>query len=164
MTYWVDPAKHTYEPVRQTEQRYSELAATIAAVVLDTNHEPMFEGEYGRVKEALLLASIASYESNFERDMMNCKITGDSGIAFGPWQTHTKKNETCNNIISAATHALRMARTSLDWCKGQRLPDRLSGYTDGKCRTSQASRNRMNRALNYFKENNFNFLKIEELD
>lgn len=153
MMAWVPVTDHSYyEAEDKTQARYEEIAQVIEEVALDPAHLPLFDGEDGRIKTALLLASIASTESFYARDAVTCKKSGDNGLAWGPWQTHSGKKRTCSSLIVAAGIAYEMIKTSFDACKGYQLIDRLTLYTSGGlCRNdSWPSRYRMRRALNWY--------------
>lgn len=154
MTSWVPESQHSYyEKEAVTDARYMDIALAIAEVALDPNQEPLFDGDEGRVQTALVLASIASHESKFVSNIVNCQKSGDHGLAWGAFQTHSNKARTCASLVDATTIALAMARNSLNHCQTMALPDRLSIYTNGQCRSSSASRARVNRALYYFAKN-----------
>lgn len=154
MTSWVPESQHSYyEKEEVTDARYMNIALAIAEVALDPNQEPLFNGDEGRVQTALVLASIASHESHFSYDVVNCLKAGDNGLAWGPFQTHSGKVRTCASLVEAATIALGMVRNSITHCQTVPTPDKLSIYTNGQCRRSSASRARMNRALYYYSQN-----------
>lgn len=152
MVSWVPENVHSYyEKGSETDARYVSIAIAVSETALDPNQEPVFDGDEGRVKTALLLASIASLESGYNKSVVNCKVTGDHGLALGPWQTHSSRKKSCNgNLASAATVALDMSRQSFDACKYLPIPYRLSIYTTGKCCNNWHSNQRVSRALNWF--------------
>jgi hypothetical protein len=152
MIYWVPMTDHAYyEKPEVTQARYTEIATTIAEVALDPNTVPLFEGDDGRVKTALLLASVASSEGFFRKDVDSCKVGGDNGLAWGLWQTHANKKKVCSDRKVAATIALDMMRNSLQSCKSFNLMDRMSVYTDGSCHANwQRSRFKMGRAITWY--------------
>lgn len=155
MILWIPTSNHTFtgEPVTQITARYEEIAEAVEKVALDPNRTPLFSGDDGRIKTALLLASIASFESQYGRDVVNCKRAGDNGLAWGPWQTHSGKKRTCSSLEVAAGIAYDMIKYSFDHCQRVGLADKLTIYTSGGLCTherGQASRFRMNRALYWF--------------
>lgn len=163
MMSWVPLSNHSYyEKERDTLLRYTDLAITMATAVSDSNRTPVFEGEDGRVKTGLLMASIASTESAYARAAVICKVGGDNGIAWGAWQTHTDKARTCASLSNAAGLALNYVEISFHWCRKGNPLDRLSGYTDGRCRTSNQSRRKISRALKWYKENPPEKIEIDE--
>jgi hypothetical protein len=152
MVSWVPVADHGYyEKQEETMVRYTDIATTIVDVAMDPENEPLFSGEDGRVKTALLMASVASSEGFFRKDVDTCKIGGDNGRAWGLWQTHAPKKKVCADRKVAATVALEMMKQSFTACKSLPLVDRMSVYTDGQCRTNwKRSRFKMDRAMKWF--------------
>ena len=160
MTTWVPIQQHSfYEKAKTTQARYLKLAETMSQVALNPQKTPVFEGKDARVKTALLLASIASTESGYARNIVNCQRGGDNNLAWGPWQTHTNKYRTCSNLLTAAGYAMHFAQVSFHWCHKQKLLNRLSGYTDGKCRPSAESRRKIARALQWYQKYPLSFNK-----
>ena len=92
MTAWMPMKNHARtEAPEVTEARYQQIAEDVAQVAMDPDEEPLFQGEDGRVKTALLLLSVAFHESNFrgEIDGGRCKpYECDHGKAFSMWQLH----------------------------------------------------------------------------
>lgn len=92
MTAWMPITSHAHsEAPEVTEARYEQIAADIAEVALDPDEAPLFAGEDGRVKTALLLLSVAYHESRFRGDVDagRCKpYECDHGKAFSLWQLH----------------------------------------------------------------------------
>ena len=153
MIYWVPMTDHAYtgEKPEVTLARYNEIATTIIEVAMDPNRQPLFEGDDGRIKTALLLASVASSEGFFRKDVDSCKVGGDNGLAWGLWQTHASKKKVCSSRTEAAIIALDMMRASFASCKSVPLLDRMSGYTDGQCHANwQRSRFKMSRAISWY--------------
>jgi len=156
-------AAHTFYPVSNhsfheskavTEARYTQFSEDIAEFVLDPNIEPLFAGDNGRIETGLLLVSLASFESMFIGDVITCKKLGDSGHAFGPYQSHIRKTEVCAGTKQASQVAIDMIRNSFHVCHDLKLADRLAAYTDGNNWNDKTiwgrSEQRMNRASNYF--------------
>jgi hypothetical protein len=92
MTAWMPMKNHARsETPEVTEARYQQIAEDIAQVALDPDETPLFLGEDGRVKTALLLLSVALHESGFRGDVDagKCKpYECDHGKAFSMWQLH----------------------------------------------------------------------------
>jgi hypothetical protein len=92
MTAWMPMKNHARsEAPEVTEARYQQIAEDIAQVALDPDEAPLFQGEDGRVKTALLLLSVALHESGFRGDVDagKCKpYECDHGKAFSMWQLH----------------------------------------------------------------------------
>lgn len=79
--------------------RLQDIASDIASVFTDSNEAPVFSGPTGRVRSALLLASIGSFEGGWQQfvEEGDCNKTGykadgrgscDGGFAFTSWQIH----------------------------------------------------------------------------
>lgn len=151
MLAWVPLSQHSfYEKKNSSLLRYSSIALASSETILDKKIAPVFDNDEDKVKTSLLLVSIPSSETGFVKSAVECFISGDNGQAWGPWQTHTPKKETCNNLLAAAGFAMNYITISFDWCKKLPLQDRLSGYTDGKCRSSSESQRKVGRALSWY--------------
>jgi hypothetical protein len=92
MTAWMPLKNHARsETPEVTEARYQQIAEDVALIALDPDEAPLFQGEDGRVKTALLLLSVALHESGFRGDVDagRCKpYECDHGKAFSMWQLH----------------------------------------------------------------------------
>jgi hypothetical protein len=92
MTAWMPMKNHARsEAPEVTEARYQQIAEDVALIALDPDEAPLFQGEDGRVKTALLLLSVALHESGFRGDVDagRCKpYECDHGKAFSMWQLH----------------------------------------------------------------------------
>lgn len=92
MTAWMPIRNHAHNEASEvTEARYEQIAADVAQIALDPDETPLFQGEDGRVKTALLLLSVALHESGFRGnvDAGKCKpYECDHGKAFSIWQLH----------------------------------------------------------------------------
>ena len=151
MTAWVPIEEHAWVERREvTVARYADIAETIANVTVE--EEPVFGGELdaARARTALLLASIASYESHFAARVDDCRVS--LGGALGLWQTVAPRAKVCSDRASAARVALSMVRQSFDVCAGYEELDRLGFYTDGACgRDRGRSRWRVGRAIRFWR-------------
>ena len=76
MIAWVPPL-HDADRVR-----YESIARDMVAVAYDDQEAPLFAGADGRAKTALLMASIASFESQYRADVDDGRVTGDHGRSF----------------------------------------------------------------------------------
>jgi hypothetical protein len=153
MMAWVPPL----HDVDRT--RYEAIAHDLVAVAFDEKEAPAFTGDTGRAKTALLMASIASFESQYRADVDDGRVTGDHGRSYCLMQVQvygkTAEGWTGRDLVTDRTKcfraALRAIRTSFDWCKDHALEDRLSGYTSGSCRDGEPlARNRFWRARAYW--------------
>lgn len=120
-----------------TMNRYRAIAADIADVALDPEEPPVFRSREvtassrdldGRVKTAMLMASIARFESGgFREDVDNLTKKGDGGRAVCLLQLHLWENEVVMDRPSCLRAGLRHIRASYKACHD------LSGYTVGHC-------------------------------
>ena len=56
---WLVAAMFAWAPARQSERaRYTEIASDLVTVVYDSDESPLFAGDGGRARTALVLASI----------------------------------------------------------------------------------------------------------
>jgi hypothetical protein len=149
MLAWSPPADHEYyEPREETVARYITIARTIAEVALDPAEPPLFGGPDGRAETALFIASVAFYESGgFRRDVelgTGKRARGDAGRSWCLMQVNQ------NKCIRAGLHRMR---ESFRHCSGQTFLDRLSGYTDGRCRDgANAAHRRTKRAVEFWEQ------------
>ena len=83
----------------EVRARFKAIAADIAAVSADPAEQAAFSGPTGRVRTALLIASIGSFEGGWQKfvEEGDCNRTGfhadrrggcDGGHAFTSWQIH----------------------------------------------------------------------------
>jgi len=158
MIAWVPPA-HDADRVR-----YQSIAHDLAVVAFDEKEPAAFTGSDGRAKTALLMASIASFESQYRADVDDGRTTGDHGRSFCLMQVQvvgtTSEGWTGRDLTSDRQKCFRAAlkriRISFDWCKDHAIEDRLSGYTSGTCRDGESlSRNRFWRARAYWQRTPF---------
>lgn len=149
MMVWVPIEDHAFREKREiTEARYSSIADDIADVL----SAETFPTEEDRLKIAVTMVSIGAAESHFVASVDSCDTSGDHGKAWGIWQVQGHKAKTCESRKSALVVALGIVKTSLRVCADLPLNDRLSFYTDGKCKKDwQRSAWRFGRALSYVK-------------
>lgn len=147
-----------YEKVEVTQARYESIADTIAAVAIEA---PVFKDDVSGVKTALLLGSIATFESSLRADIDTCAKGGDidkAGVthAWTLWQLHAPKEKACASRLAGARMARETIRISFKACAKEEMLDRLSGYTDGACHSKwNRSRHRMFRAMNWLEKHPF---------
>jgi len=143
-----------YEPQSVTQARYEQFAEDVASVSLDPRIKPLFSGDEGRIKTALLLVVMASFESSYRNDVMSCKKVGDRGVSFGPWQSQRSPDTVCQGNIQAAWVAIEMIHESFQVCHGTDISYRLAEYTDGNAwdtpRAFKRSSDRMDTAIHYY--------------
>jgi len=153
MMAWVPPA-HDADRLR-----YESIAQDLVSVVYDDAEQPAFAGADGRAKTALLMASIASFESGYRADVDDGRTTGDHGRSYCLMQVQvfgkTDEGWTGHDLVADRKKCFRAAlkriRISFDWCKSHALEDRLAGYTSGQCRDGEhLARDRFFRARAYW--------------
>ena len=158
--YW-SPDKDKYQACQDgIAAHHQDIAKTIVQVITDPLTRLPITGDNPMVKSALLMASIASYESHFARNADACtgNGVGDNGISFGLWQTQTPRSTTCNNRASALRQAIKIVNISFDYCKNSPLRDRLAAYACGRCDCGQAdSEKKMGRAMRYLAKHPFTY-------
>lgn len=149
----VPVADHSYyEKVEVTQARYESIADTVATAATEA---PLFKDDLSGIKTALLLGSIATYESSLRADIDTCAKGGDidkSGVthAWTLWQVHAPKAKACVSRLEGARIAREMIRHSFKTCHLFDMQDRLSVYTDGSCKNKwNRSRHRMFRATDW---------------
>lgn len=164
------PGRHIYYPdavetKEETEARYASIAKDLAEVTFDSNEQPIFPGNNGRLETAGLLASIALYEGGgYRKDVDLGKgkhARGDGGRSVCLMQIFVGAGKTAEgysaddlladrkNCFRAALH---MAQYSFRACQTAPLGERLRVYTSGRCdRGSGASYARVMTGVNWFK-------------
>lgn len=157
MTFWCPVGDHAFrEGAAITEARYADIASTIADVATDHEQAPVFEGADGRERTAILLASIASFESGcFRDDVHFCARTGsgDGGHAWGIYQSHLSRARVCWSLRSATVVALEQVRESFAACSSEPWRYRLSLYASGSCAAGhREAENRSKRAAMWWTE------------
>ena len=145
-------AQHAYveDPVI-TETRYLAIATDVASVALDPDEAPLFDGEDGRLRTAVLILSVASSESGgFRGDVAFCRRAGDGGRAWGLYQSHRSTERVCSSVREATRVALSDLRGSMAMCKHEAEDVRLAAYASGSCtRGWFAARQRWTRARDW---------------
>jgi hypothetical protein len=160
MVTWTPLKVHFRESENEVRARYEGIARDIATVALDESEPPLFAGEDGRTQTALLIASIASFESYFRADVDAGKARGDHGVSWCMMQVqvHGKTAEgwTGQDLILDRTKCIRaglhLVQYSFEWCKHLPLRHKLSGYTSGTCGADASSEARIARAIRWMKE------------
>jgi hypothetical protein len=146
MLSWAPLTEHAFVEARAvTEARYAAIADDIASVALA--EPPLFAGDDGRARTAVLLAAIASVESGgFRGDVAFCRRPGDRGHAWGLYQSHTARERVCSSVREATRVALEQVRESINACLPLDAPA-LAAYASGSCRKGHsAARSRWDRA------------------
>src|SRR5665213_743767 len=145
-----------------TEARYESIAKDLADVV--ENSPPLFSGMTGKAETALVILSIASYESgDFREDIDTIKGSGDHGRAHCLMQIEfpLRAGETLNDRKDCFRIGLSRIKESMQACPKSHVEERLAVYARGKCDDTWGIRNskmKMRRARGWFKANPFSVL------
>jgi hypothetical protein len=165
MMAWSPLADHEYyESREETFARYVAIAQSVAKVALDPAEPPLFGGPNARMETGLFMTSVAFYESGgFRRDVelgLGKHGRGDSGRSWCLMQVNvgggtTEERWTGPELVNDREKCFRVGlhriRQSFVHCKDRTFIDRLSGYTDGRCRDdANASHRRTKRAIEYW--------------
>jgi hypothetical protein len=156
MQAWVPLGIQAPEPREEALARYASIATDAAKVAMDPAEAPLFAGADGRARTALLMLSVASFESDFHKSVDEGRRRGDNGRSYCVMQIHvgdetTRDGWTGPQMIQDRTLCFRaglhLLRWSLGVCQSLELDDRLSAYVAGRCFVSvRFSRARIGRA------------------
>ena len=122
----VPVARHSsFEPEHVTEARYLAIAGDIATAA-EESPAPGLDA----TRTAVLLASVASYESSFAASVDACQRRGGtkSQPAFTLWQMAGRR-DLCASRLDAARAAVALIGESLSRCHAEPL----SFFTKGQC-------------------------------
>ena len=150
---------HVHAPSESADvarERYESIAHDAVSVAFDDSEQPLFSGPEGRTQTALLMLSVASYESGYRVKVDDGRGLGDHGHSYCLMQVRvgkgvTREGWTGTDLVTdrrrcfrAALHILRM---SFGACHTLPVDDRLSAYATGHCFADAAiSRSRVGRA------------------
>jgi hypothetical protein len=160
MVGWVPVyAQPDHETRDEVIDRYESIARDAATVALDPDETPLFDGPDGRARTALLMLSVASFESGYRKRVDDGRGRGDNGHSFCLMQIRvgtgaTREGWTGPDLVEDRTRCFRAAlhilRTSFGICHSAPLEDRLSAYASGSCTAgTEASKKRILRARNW---------------
>lgn len=160
---WADPSVPT--------ENVQAIVQAAADVAFRLEEAPLFEGEDGRARTAIVLLSIASYESSgFLQEIRSGKKRGDGGQSWCLMQVHlpgstrvvmrgqyygysyARGEGWAGKDLAADDHTcftagLHIARESLRVCRN------LSVYTSGKClKNEPKAKERLARGTDYAKK------------
>lgn len=163
MVAWSPPDAHHKEGGPAALARYETIARDLAVVALDPSEKPLFEGPTGRARTALLLAAVASMESDFRKSVDTGKLRGDNGRSWCILQVQvygkTPQQWTGQDLVDDRKRCLRaglsVMRESFRICRALPLEYRLSGYTSGSCYEEPLAKARTRRAFSYWKKKPF---------
>ena len=78
MIGWVPLHAHTpSESIDDARDRYESIARDVVSVAFDESESPVFSGPEGRTQTALLMLSVASYESGYRKKVDDGRRLGD---------------------------------------------------------------------------------------
>jgi hypothetical protein len=157
MVGWVP--LHVHAPMESPDQaqaRYESIARDVVSIAFDESEAPLFEGPDGRTQTALLMLSVASYESGYRKKVDDGRRLGDGGRSYCLMQIRvgqgfTREGWTGHALIDDRTRCFRSAlhilRSSFGACRSLPVDDRLSAYATGHCfADARISRTRVRRA------------------
>ena len=97
------------------------LAPVAAAIANASEAAPLWEGDDGPKRTALLLLSIGWHESHLRPEVLSCKVRGDANSSLGAFQLHTRaawggysQEQVCGDEALQARLALRLLRKQRD--------------------------------------------------
>ncbi|MGD0675189.1 MAG: hypothetical protein ABSC94_07205 [Polyangiaceae bacterium] len=161
MTAWVPLHAHgRSEASADIQARYESIARDAVTVAFDEGETPLFAGRDGRAETALLMLSIASFESSFRKTVDDGIGRGDGGRSYCLMQIRvgrgvTREGWTGPQLIDdrrlCFRAALHLLHASFSACHSYPADDRLSAYASGHCFLDAAvSRSRILRARNWW--------------
>jgi hypothetical protein len=157
MIGWVPLHVHApLESVDDARGRYESIARDVVSVAFDEAESPLFSGPEGRTQTALLMLSVASYESGYRIKVDDGRGLGDHGHSYCLMQVKvgrgvTREGWSGTDLVTdrklCFRAALHILRSSFGACRTLPVDDRLSAYATGHCFADAAiSRSRVGRA------------------
>jgi hypothetical protein len=161
MVAWVPLHAHgPLESPADVHARYESIAQDVATVALEQTEAPLFDGPDGRVQTAVLMLSVASFESSFRKAVDDGQGRGDRGRSYCLMQIHvgdgvTREGWSGRQLVEDRTlcfrAALHILRSSFGACRALPVDDRLSAYASGRCFSEATiSRSRIGRARRWW--------------
>jgi hypothetical protein len=162
MVSWVPLyAHHSAETQDDAQARYESIARDAATVAFDENETPLFgSGADARAQTALLMLSVASFESAYRKSVDDGVGRGDGGRSYCLMQVSvgngvTREGWTGAQLIEDRTRCFRSAlhvlQLSFGMCHSYPLEDRLAAYATGHCfLDASISRSRIDRARRWW--------------
>lgn len=138
---WMEPLmKHSSEedPSLRLE-RYKAIAADIAEVCQDPSESPVFDGDNGRLKTCMLIASIARNESGFKESIDLGTERGDGGKSVGIMQVQHGQKGSINFTLEELKNRKTNIRAGLKILRavkcnnGSNMDSMLRAYVSGSC-------------------------------
>jgi len=161
LTLWYPPERRSEslllearESKEQAQARYLSIAEDAVEVAFMPEEDPVFklkDEEKGRAWTALLMLSVAYFESGFRRDIdrgIGRLSRGDGGQSWCLMQIHLGEGKVPDADPTVGSWrgrdlvadrkkcfraGLRMLRRSFTACSGQAFAYRLSSYASGSC-------------------------------
>lgn len=158
MVAWNPPGQHR-EGEAAARERYASIAFDMAEAALDPAEKPLFDGPTGRAQTALLMASVASVESGFRRDVDTGALKGDHGRSYCIFQVQvrgrTAEMWTGEELVRDRKRCVRAGlhkmQESFTTCRALPVTDRLALYTTGRCSHEPGAEWRVKRAMGWWK-------------
>jgi hypothetical protein len=161
MFAWVPAYVHPHpESSADVRARYEAIARDLSSVVLDESEAPLFDGPNARAKTAMLMLSVASFESAFRKAVDDGVQRGDGGRSYCLMQMRvgtgvTREGWSGPQLIQDRRRcfraALHMLRSSFMMCHSYPVEDRIAVYATGHCMLdAPISRSRVQRALRWW--------------
>jgi len=161
MFAWVPAyAQPKSELPADVQARYESIARDLSSVVLDESERPLFDGPDARTKTAMLMLSIASFESAFRKTVDNGELRGDHGHSYCLMQMRvgsgaTPEGWTGPQLVEdrklCFKAALHLLRKSFAICHSYPVEDRIAVYATGHCMLEASiSRSRVGRARRWW--------------
>ncbi len=157
MVSWVPfHAQPTSESSAQARAHYESIARDAASVAFDEAEAPLFDGPDARAETALLMLSVASFESSYRAKVDDGAHRGDNGHSYCLMQIRvgagvTREGWSGHQLVEDRKlcffAGLHILRASFNVCRTFPLDDRLGAYATGRCFLDAAiSRSRVHRA------------------
>lgn len=122
MTAWLLSLMILLQPVAPWRSTFETTAQAIDKAV--AQEVSLFPGAHGRERTAVLLVSLAWFESRFDT-----KATGDHGAAHGLYQQHDHGK--LEDPFEATIMAFQQIRISMRACRSRPMEEMLGWYAAG---------------------------------
>ena len=138
MIGWVPLHAHLpSESVDDARARYESIARDVVSVAFDESESPVFSGPEGRTQTALLMLSVASYESGYRKVVDDGRRLGDhshsyclmqvrvgTGVTREGWSGHDLVTDRRLCFRAAPAHPAKLVRR-VPRARRRRSPERL---------------------------------------
>jgi len=121
MTAWILSLMLILQPKAPWAETYNQTAQAISDA---SESEPLFKGENGKEKTAVLLISLAWFESRFDPNAI-----GDKGKSYGLYQQQGMGELSDPKVATMV--AIQQIKISFRVCINKPLDERLGWYTNG---------------------------------